>query len=252
MRSRTRPAGSARSPITSTIEMPHNSPTGFVVRLFPRFVLRLRADLAHLVDGDDGGLRSALFATFVVFAWRKRPGRTERSAGRDRRWRGSKARKRRRAAALWSSERRDLAEAAKGLPARGIQPRQCGTRAATAAEHVRPAMPRSASSPATGSGSSSCQRLSCIFSTLFARPMRCLPIAQRVGRPGKQLFDLTRPWRSKPDACLLFSSFTCGMADRSPAEHKDPAADLRIGRLMTFACWAPSFSVRWSSPSSGT
>ena len=50
------------------IEMPRNSPTGFVCAFFAT-VDGLRADLAHLVDGRSSGFIGA-FATFVVFAWR--------------------------------------------------------------------------------------------------------------------------------------------------------------------------------------
>ena len=60
----------ATEPDYKPIEMPRNSPTGFITAFFCHRH-RLRADLAHLVAGGTSGC-SAPMRVFVWFAWRDR------------------------------------------------------------------------------------------------------------------------------------------------------------------------------------
>ncbi len=145
------------------------------------------------------------FATFVVFAWRDRDEYiipAEEVARIDRANRSARAR----------GARADAGGGAMSGAAAAADPhrlgRSSGLRHAASRARRRRICRRSASSSATASGSSCSATSSC--SRRSSPPMRCWSGDTAGGPSGQDLFDLRNV--AIETACLLLSSFTCGLA----------------------------------------
>ena len=178
------------------------APTGFICAFFATFMgFALIWHIWWLV----GLAASGAFATFVVFAWRDKVEDVipaEEVARLDRANRSARSDALARAAGGAMS-------AFEGTPAG--RPDRIGAGPAIASRGgacgPRPGRP-SGSSSATASGSSCSATSSC--SRPSSRPTRCWSMRPPAGPSGRELFDL--PNVAIETACLLLSSFTCGLA----------------------------------------
>ena len=193
---RTQQPDSARSRDYAAIEMPRNSPTGFICAFFATFMGF--ALIWHIWWMVAWPLLGA-FATFVVFAWRDR---TEYMIPAETVARIDRANRSARSEALARCRRHERVQSAAG---QAIQPPRT-----TDARHAcaRGTWPPSASSSATASGSSCSATSSC--SPPSSRPTRCWSGETAGGPSGRELFHLRNV--GIETACLLLSSFTCGLA----------------------------------------
>ena len=192
-------AVSTELPDYKPIEMPRNSPTGFVAAFFA--VVTGFALIWHIWWMVIVGLVGA-FATFVVFAWRD-VAEYELPAAE---LAAIDAKRREARVALVEGREPGITPVKYPRPpAAGSAQARRTRRARSAATRVRR---RNASSPVTGSGSSSSPTSSC--SPASMPPMRCCRMRRRAARRPGKLFNLRIV--ALETAFLLFSSFACGMA----------------------------------------
>ena len=215
-------------PVYEPIEMPRNSPTGFICAFFATFAgFGMIWQIWWLVIVALIGA----FATFVVFAWRDRteyeiPGRGGRShrsrqspcARRNARDRGGPVMTAFQAGADYGDGRREEAR----------RP------AAASRFRSQPTRHRNASLSATASGSSCSATSSC--SRRFSPPMRCSPARPREGRAAKICSTCTMSRSRPPASCFRVSPAAWPRSARG-----------RITASCTTAAWRRLACSDWAS-----
>ena len=181
------------------IEMPRNSPTGFVVAFFA--VVTGFAMIWHIWWMVVLGLLGA-FATFVVFAWRDH---SEYELSAEKLAEIDGKRRQARVALVEGRERGIAPVKYTGPPSHG-DPNRLGARGEPDGGHKGPASKRIT----TGYGFWIFLLSDFIMFSGFYAAYAVLSHATAGGPSGHQLFDLRTV--AIETACLLLSSFACGMA----------------------------------------